>query len=319
MPAVALALPLASMGPQLYRCGNDNRDDPRFAAYLASMGPQLYRCGNRNREPKQRRGVRMASMGPQLYRCGNKAKDNIRWHTNPCFNGAATLSLRKRQVWRSGCPRYRRFNGAATLSLRKPIQRRSCRTGPCRLQWGRNFIVAETRVCMSLVSSSFSASMGPQLYRCGNKNKGDRGFNRVFASMGPQLYRCGNAPFRSLIQHSHYIASMGPQLYRCGNEKAFVVVPPAYLPASMGPQLYRCGNVRLALNRFEEPPASMGPQLYRCGNFTTSLYALNTPAGFNGAATLSLRKLGCDSTCETDRPLLQWGRNFIVAETSRKS
>ena len=40
------------------------------------------------------------------------------------------------------------------------------------LQWGRNFIVAETDVLYSETIGSGGASMGPQLYRCGNATLG---------------------------------------------------------------------------------------------------------------------------------------------------
>ena len=62
----------------------------------------------------------------------------------------------------------------------------------------------------------------------------------------------------------------------------------------------------------------MGPQLYRCGNeviWASTAYAATS--GFNGAATLSLRKRsGGLSNALTATPWLQWGRNFIVAETA---
>ena len=36
------------------------------------------------------------------------------------------------------------------------------------LQWGRNFIVAEIKQSRKLSKGCKLASMGPQLYRCGN-------------------------------------------------------------------------------------------------------------------------------------------------------
>ena len=114
-------------------------------------------------------------------------------HCNTSFNGAATLSLRKCEEFQQQTstykalqwgrsfivaemrPRTRRpqrtssgFNGAATLSLRK------CRGGshgpffPLPLQWGRNFIVAEISRSSFSVDVNCRASMGPQLYHCGN-------------------------------------------------------------------------------------------------------------------------------------------------------
>ena len=97
---VRLVLP-ASMGPQLYRCGNDGSIVPHGGHFLASMGPQLYRCGNAY-------GVALyiystyASMGPQLYRCGNGPSERPPRGRCPRFNGAATLSLRKRVIMFDG-------------------------------------------------------------------------------------------------------------------------------------------------------------------------------------------------------------------------
>ena len=156
------------MGPQLYRCGNEKQDAHDTDDMAASMGPQLYRCGNTADKPKILfAGV--ASMGPQLYRCGNQAATigadwvtgGLQWsrnfivaeilqsrrstHTrNSSFNGAATLSLRKRRpqgrdhVCGSAASMGHNFIVAETRPL--PIM---IRRWPA-LQWGRNFIVAET-------------------------------------------------------------------------------------------------------------------------------------------------------------------------------
>ena len=63
----------------------------------------------------------------------------------------------------------------------------------------------------------------------------------------------------------------------------------------------------------------MEPQLYRCGNdctVKTRYTDLLLSRSFNGAATLSLRKSGRATTPQEEAPLfvLQWSRNFIVAE-----
>ena len=60
----------------------------------------------------------------------------------------------------------------------------------------------------------------------------------------------------------------------------------------MGPQLYRCGNDGRRHEGDHRLDASMGPQLYRCGNASQ----LQPEPG---------------RACA-----LQWGRNFIVAETA---
>ena len=109
----------------------------------ASMGPQLYRCGNKGRKYKVRL-LNMASMGPQLYRCGNIRTVRGSWTGTRCFNGAATLSLRKPTGNFLPSSGSTGFNGAATLSLRKHD------------------------AIQEALSYECGASMGPQLYRCGN-------------------------------------------------------------------------------------------------------------------------------------------------------
>ena len=163
----------------------------------------------------------------------------------------------------------------------------------------------------------------------------------VLASMGPQLYRCGKLSFSNF----HLAASSMLQWGRnfivaeihqtnipltshmsCFNGAATLSLRKFGQPlcryclvcASMGPQLYRCGNSQLEVSRKESQQASMGPQLYRCGNSPFAAAAGLMDLGFNGAATLSLRK---STTDPNTRPLvikLQWGRNFIVAEMSQR-
>ena len=360
-PSTHIVTHLASMGPQLYRCGNK---EDCFTASLdvlasmgpatlslrkrvhaclhvvpcvASMGPQLYRCGNvehnvnfeeyplllqwgRNfivaeTRPKNCTVPRQmqASMGPQLYRCGNGQPQHEQRASLVCFNGAATLSLRKRDVRLARKPANRSsFNGAATLSLRKRRRgawrrcSRPCFNGAATLslrklrivsicsfncgllQWGRNFIVAETSGVPFFLRVGPGASMGPQLYHCGNADVKAPARPHVPASMGPQLYRCGNSEPHREIQRVR-IASMGPQLYRCGNNILTHFYHPS-IYASMGPQLYRCGNAIQALTTQPYTIASMGPQLYRCGNEDRRRTSPKPHPRFNGAATLSLRK-----------------------------
>ena len=111
---------------------------------------------------------------------------------NICFNGAATLSLRKSCPGGRGCSRSGgRFNGAATLSLRKyarATERRPQRTrfnGAATLSLRKSAIPSDDYTVDN-------ASMEPQLYRCGNKARLSDVYRHIVASMEPQLYRCGN-------------------------------------------------------------------------------------------------------------------------------
>ena len=146
------------------------------------MGPQLYRCGNPQIE-NARLGHALASMGPQLYRCGNTSSSPANTASIMCFNGAATLSLRKPTRSSCGCRGDRCFNGAATLSLRKRTHRITC-NAHCLAIWRH-------------------ASMGPQLYRCGNVRRRTLCVTWIYASMGPQLYRCGNPTLKRHLYTPH--------------------------------------------------------------------------------------------------------------------
>ena len=109
-----------------------------------------------------------ASMGPQLYSCGNYSVIPVHvWHW-VSFNGATTLQLRK-------------FADAGLLSC--PTQ---------LLQWGHNFTVAEMPPLGKKITIHDAASMGPQLYSCGNAQAATKVNINPDASMGPQLYSCGN-------------------------------------------------------------------------------------------------------------------------------
>ena len=156
-----------------------------------------------------------ASMEPQLYRCGNLVSDP-KVGAMTCFNGAATLSLRKfdpglmQELYDWALQWGRNFivaeMGGGVYSNRFTFvlqwgrnfivaeinQRTSERSGNPQLQWGRNFIVAEIRSRPYAGTLRLGASMGPQLYRCGNELRLSYALPQNIASMGLQLYRCGN-------------------------------------------------------------------------------------------------------------------------------
>ena len=161
------------------------------------------------------------------------------------------------------------------------------------LQWGRNFIVAETR------------------------DRHDCYRDDCEASMGPQLYRCGNYLHLSYV-YDHAPSFNGAATLSLRKRVGAALVSPWRWLASMGPQLYRCGNVATALDYGHHVHASMGPQLYRCGNAAPFPCPRRSSARFNGAATLSLRKRNQFMISLVRKDLLQWGRNFIVAETSQR-
>ena len=165
--------------------------------------------------------------------------------------------------------RRTRFNGAATLSLRKPINASLFAVKYCSLQWGRNFIVAETRPSRNIAAKQFSASMGPQLYRCGN----------LCADLVPQVRRGALQWGRNFIVAETWDVSRAPMLVlRLQWGRNFIVAETRLPWHDIRHECVRFnGAATLSLRKLctwwaamSHSLASMGPQLYRCVvSFTT--------------------------------------------------
>ena len=197
--------------------------------------------------------------------------------------------------------------------MRKHTQICADRTNQYPLQWGRNFIVAETIYVISRIFALITASMGPQLYRCGNLSVA------VWLAAGTALQWGRNfivaetwkAPiigvYGSLMLQwgRNFIVAETRQPWRLLGQTEGSFNGAATL--SLRKRQVRIGNynnyklqwgrnfiVAETGDEEEEKPthciASMGPQLYRCGNCPKSRWTSWTSRGFNGAATLSLRK-----------------------------
>ena len=164
------------------------------------------------------------------------------------------------------------FNGTATLSLRRRADTPVTLVALSMLQWGRNFIVAETLALrMNLVlglhlacfNGAATLSLRRQWFmpclwpRC----------HRITASMGPQLYRCGD-----MAHESGTLWSKGTDV------------------ASMGPQLYRCGDVKLRITPAFQYALQWGSTFIVAETRAGTSHTWHKEAGFNGAATLSLRR-----------------------------
>ena len=234
-------------------------------------------------------------MGPQLHRCGK----------------SLCTELEEGGIWS--------FNGAATSSLRKEVTAQIDFNEIPLLQWGRNFIVAESLGCFLRLVCSCFASMGPQLHRCGKCTARSRGastracFNGAATSSLRKEVRAGRVVARRdrVLQwgRNFIVAESRPRLRGHGRGRR----------ASMGPQLHRCGK----------PPRGP-PPIPRSAGFngaaTSSLRKVNDTCerhgiegSFNGAATSSLRKASVSRAMTSVRRGLQWGRNFIVAESRSQS
>ena len=110
---------------------------------LASMGPHFFKCGNNWVNADFFYGLQ-ASMGPHFFKCGNKR---------------LAVGLAKTRS---------RFNGAALFQVRKPSPVDDMITAEEKLQWGRTFSSAETRMRRTAEVAEKLASMGPHFFKCGN-------------------------------------------------------------------------------------------------------------------------------------------------------
>ena len=230
------------------------------------MGPQLYRCGNRQDVRVAYDAAVYASMGPQLYRCGNGPVWPARSTARNCFNGAATLSLRKYCVV---------FYDSITMPM---------------LQWGRNFIVAEihgARATSLWSSPSFNGAA-----------------TLIVAEMNQPpchlvlFWSCFNGAatlsLRKLDQEPQAVRDLVALQWG----RNFIVAEMSHRSANWptGATLQWGRNFIVAEirniqhQRLRNSVASMGPQLYRCGNVTRASSGRRKTQSFNGAATLSLRK-----------------------------
>ena len=311
---VYLALGAASMGPQLYRCGSSFSFRMLISVIRQLQWGRNFIVAETISVWVSMRPSASASMGPQLYRCGNRPTTGAGTPTAPRFNGAATLSLRKPENRVRLRRPKNRFNGAATLSLRKPIWSPAVRVMLAALQWGRNFIVAETR-SLRMTTGSYSGFNGAATLSLRKLT------SFLIGSYGLDVLQWGRNFIVAETRFRHPVLARQPELQWGRNFIVAETVPSAcgrwpgqtcfngaatlslrklvargrqillQAGASMGPQFYRCGNVSPGLVDEIAVPASMGPQLYRCGNEIAKYphtYIAN---------------------------LLQWGRNFIVAET----
>ena len=168
------AVHAASMGPQLYRCRNGIKCLPTNTAAAWLQWGRNFIVAETACPLVGDIGVYHASMGPQLYRCGNLflTKETAKCYIR--FNGAATLSLRKRLNVLAELLRIATLQWGRNFIVAETGDRHCRQVSATALQWGRNFIVAETwQICISAMLKSI-ASMGPQLYRCGNQRRNAR-------------------------------------------------------------------------------------------------------------------------------------------------
>ena len=187
-------------------------------------------------------------------------------HIGNYSNGATTLSLRKFFALIGPFCYNLSFNGAATLSLRKQRQ------------------------CVKVRAKVNVASMGPQLYRCGNaRSSGSLSTGMSWLQWGRNF----------IVAETEDIEQMKLQILQSFNGAATLSLR----------------KHDMAADDKTKAAASMGPQLYRCGN-TGSAYPRGTTSKLQWGRNFIVAETRLALCCCICKAGLQWGRNFIVAETS---
>ena len=136
----------ASMGPLVYTSGNLAAFPPFCQTWTSLQWGRWFTPAETRGAAAAGHCVGGASMGPLVYTSGNHRYRPAVGRPEPCFNGAAGLHQRKLGDMGIDCLCRSCFNGAAGLHQRKPAVCPPRRTGGSRLQWGRWFTPAETRM-----------------------------------------------------------------------------------------------------------------------------------------------------------------------------
>ena len=180
------------MGPQLYRCGNKSNRSRTMTSIPSLQWGRNFIVAEMREECWRHADVYGLQWGRNFIVAEITPYSSWAWWESRCFNGAATLSLRKSETQARRVAGSDRFNGAATLSLRK-------------LAWQSGNAVGSRRFngAATLSLRKFFASTFPFALLIG--------FNGA-ATLSLRKY-AGNL----LIVTDPPAASMGPQLYRCGN------------------------------------------------------------------------------------------------------
>ena len=182
-----------------------------------------------------------------------------------------------------------------------------------RLQWGRNFIVAERSDHARNRHIDPRTSMEPQPYRCGD----------VVASW-PNWATISSLQWGRNFIVAETIGSgnstqTGPWLqwgrnFIVAETRLCVGFRRGGASVSMGPQLYRCGNCQWPQYQQSAHSSFNGAAALSLRKSVTANYLARHGLCFNGAATLLLRKCLYSEKVDVILKSLQWGRNFIVAE-----
>ena len=161
------------MGPQLYRCGNLFSRPETCGSVLVLQWGRNFIVAETGISFHDNRLWFMLQWGRNFIvaettnsRAYGQTSSVLQWGRNfivaetsllscsisaryACFNGAATLSLRKRRYSTNGCSVFYTLQWGRNFIVAETKDARHRISSYHQLQWGRNFIVAETgRFCL---------------------------------------------------------------------------------------------------------------------------------------------------------------------------
>ena len=155
--------------------------------------------------------------------------------------------------------------------------------------------------------------MEPQLFSCGLYVASQTQPQNSRASMEPQLFSCGlnpKLPSEPIILFGFNGAATFQLRIAAGSAAVCACV----VGASMEPQLFSCGLFCAFGRGDNQRIASMEPQLFSCGLWQGMDLSQGDFRRFNGAATFQLRIAVNGHLSHTIVTMLQWSRNFSVAD-----
>ena len=132
--------------------------------------------------------------GAALFQVRKVGSQKRQISADDSFNGAALFQVRKvgqrGQLTRAEIG----FNGAALFQVRKVALNANETMLPAKLQWGRTFSSAESRLHHWNYPRRLVASMGPHFFKCGKEAKEWMLESiKQMASMGPHFFKCGKS------------------------------------------------------------------------------------------------------------------------------
>ena len=256
---------VASMGPRLFRRGNSASDARTGTTPVRFNGATSFQTW------------KLEDVGPGRYprRRFNGATSFQTWKSRVL--GRAELEYRRLQWGHvfsdvemesrrcAGVPHERRFNGATSFQTWKYRHRGHRPHLDPGLQWGHVFSDVEISAPSFRPPDPLSFN-GATSFQTWKSDCHDCGGSDLCASMGPRLFRRGNKVLilYAILKQTCFNGATSFQTWKSN----ISLRSPEYKAASMGPRLFRRGNWRTSVPDGIPDAASMGPRLFRRGNMS---------------------------------------------------